>query len=267
MTTGIPPSSPGAGRLLIEVRHAAPGLASALAPGVPVVGHVVRDDATAGLAAGTRVAAMASAPCAPGAAAAVDGALPVPAALDDVLAPLLPALWPVVWWTLAQRRLADARDTVLVHDADRPWGLLMTALSRAQGALPLAATATRDGMLRAMQAGAHDGALYTTDWPVLLREHGGADVVLDPSLGQHLPASLGCARHGARLAALGIGTPGQDIAILLSALRRRNASLHAIQWDPIRHRIHAMRAARELPTLVERMHDALEASVNALSLP
>ncbi|MEK7946487.1 zinc-binding dehydrogenase [Pigmentiphaga sp. YJ18] len=266
MTTGIPPSSPGAGRLLIEVRRVAPDLASALAPGVPVVGRVLRE-APGGPAAGTRVAAMAPGTSVPGMTVAVEGALSVPAALDDGAALLLPALWPVVWWTLADRRLAGPGEAVLVHEADTPWGLLMTALSRELGAQPLAATATRDGMRRAMRAGAHDGALYTTDWPVLLREHGGADVVLDPSHGQHLPASLGCARHGARLAALGIAAPGQDISIPLSALRRRGASLHAIRWDPVRHRTHAARAARELPALVERVRDALNASLNLLSMP
>ncbi|RZS81019.1 zinc-binding dehydrogenase [Pigmentiphaga kullae] len=265
MTTGIPPSSPGAGRLLIEVRRIAPDLASALVPGVPVVGRVLRE-ATGGPAAGARVAAMAPDAGIPGMAVAVDGALPVPATLDDGAALLLPALWPVVWWTLADRRLARPGDTVLVHDADTPWGLLMTALSRELGVHPLAATATSDGMRQAMRAGAHDGALYTTDWPVLLREHGGADVVLDPSHGQHLPASLGCARQGARLAALGIVTAGQDIAMPLSALRRRNASLHAIRWDPVRHRTHAARAARELPALVEHVRDALDASLNLLCM-
>ncbi|KCV63299.1 oxidoreductase, zinc-binding dehydrogenase family protein, partial [Bordetella bronchiseptica 99-R-0433] len=166
-------------------------------PGVALIGSA---------GPGPRVAALATQAAAPGAEIEIDPgqAWSVADGLDEQSALLLSALWPGAWIALVEIGGLRAGQQVLVHEADTPLGLLATVLARQADASVIAAARTAGGIAAALRAGAAEGVLYSDPWPELAREHGGADLVFDPSAGRYAAASLPCARRRARVLALGM---------------------------------------------------------------
>lgn len=243
MTIGIAPmpsSRHPARRLRMRVQACLGDAGGLRLPGVALIGSA---------GPGARVAALATQAAAPGAEIEIDAgqAWSVADGLDEQSALLLSALWPGAWIALVEIGGLRAGQQVLVHEADTPLGLLATVLARQADASVIAAARTAGGIAAALRAGAAEGVLYSDPWPELAREHGGADLIFDPSAGRYAAASLPCARRRARVLALGMHDGPAGPPIGAAQLLRRQASLAAAGWDPARDAPALQRAWRALP--------------------
>lgn len=202
----------------------------------PLLGRVLANGPESAWPAGQLLACCVERNISPGDVIDVD-AVRVLAVADDVepeAALQMPLMWPLLHVALRGVLRLKVGDSVLVHRADGQFGAAAIKLAVSLGCVVMAVCADRDGVARALAAGAAEAARYTDDWPVLLREHGGVDAVFDPDGGQWLSRSLGCARRGARLGAFDASGLRPELHIEWSELWGRKASVAVVDWSPVR---------------------------------
>ncbi|MGF6767987.1 NADPH:quinone reductase-like Zn-dependent oxidoreductase [Paraburkholderia sp. GAS199] len=170
-------------------------------------------------------------------------ALRVPAHLPLRDALCLPACWPKIYMALVRRLKVEARDAVLIHDAHTPAGMLACLLAASLEADVLAICDTADHARRTIFMGSVEATTISTGWPEVMREHGGADVVLDLAGGRYAGASTICARRHAR-----IGVVDGVRQLIFDEMQQhrffsKQLALMAVDWSPIRDATVALEAA------------------------
>lgn len=159
-----------------------------------------------------------------------DMAIRVPETLSFPAAATLPVVWPTAWIALHERGALRAGESVLVHAAAGGVGLACLQLARAAGARPLAVVGDRAKFDVCRANGAAEVMSYADPWVDLAKEHGGADVVVDPVGGSVTEDSLRCIARGGRLLIVGFSS-GEIPRIAANRLLLKNAAAIGVYWS------------------------------------
>jgi len=200
-------------------------------PGQEIAGEVVAVGAGSRLRVGERIASKVEWGGFAGCAVVRDDmAIVVPDALDSAAAATLPVVWPTAWIALHDRARLLKGESVLVHAAAGGVGLAALQLARAAGARSIALVGSRSKFDACRAAGADEVVCTTDPWVDLVREHGGADVVVDTVGGDATTESLRCLRRGGRILLIGFSS-GSIPQIPANRLLLKNASALGVYWS------------------------------------
>jgi putative PIG3 family NAD(P)H quinone oxidoreductase len=137
-------------------------------------------------------------------------ALPIPTGLDFVQAAGLPETVFTVFVNVFEHGGLKAGETLLLHGATSGIGVTAIQMAKAAGAKVIATGRGADKAAKALEMGA-DVAIDTTaeDFEMVVKDHGGADVVLDMVGASYFAKNLESLNIGGRIvyiASLGGGT-------------------------------------------------------------
>ncbi|WP_083745190.1 NADPH:quinone oxidoreductase family protein [Variovorax sp. KK3] len=241
----VPRPVPGPGELLVKVSAAALNFSDLLmvegryqvrppppfAAGQEIAGRVVQAPAGSTLQPGDRICSKVEwGGFADYALVRETMAIRVPDTLDDAAAATLPVVWPTAWIALHDRAHLQPGETVLVHAAAGGLGLACLQLVRAAGARSIALVGSRKKFDAARAAGADEVVSMEDAWSDIVREHGGADVVVDSVGGDATLQSLRCIARNGRLLLVGF-SGGQIPQIPANKLLLKNLSALGVYWS------------------------------------
>lgn len=206
---------PGAGEVLIRVAWAGVNRPDALQragaydpppdasdlPGLECSGEI----AAAGAGAETRVGETVSALLPGGgyaeyATAPADHCLPVPEGLSLREAACLPETHFTVWSNVVERGRLEGGETLLVHGGSSGIGTTAIQLATLRGARVLATAGSAEKCAKCEELGAERAINYREeDFVAVVKQAGGADVVLDMVGGDYIPRNVSCLKTGGRL--------------------------------------------------------------------
>ncbi|MET0546222.1 MAG: NAD(P)H-quinone oxidoreductase [Caulobacterales bacterium] len=213
--TEIAIPQPGAGQVLIRVRAAGvnrPDLVQRQGkypapPGAsPILGLEVAGDVAAigeGVTrwrAGDAVCALLSGGGYAEYAIAHEGSvLPKPAAIDYAEAACLPETIFTVWANVFESGALKAGERLLVHGGSSGIGTTAIQMAKAMGADVFATAGTPEKVALCESLGAKGINYRTEDFGKILKDAGGADVILDMVGAPYLTPNLDCLKQGGRL--------------------------------------------------------------------
>ena len=196
---------------------------------VAALGDGVTTEAT-GWSVGDRVCALlAGGGYAEKVAVPVGQLMPVPAGVPLVEAAGLPEVACTVWSNLVMTAGLRHGETLLVHGGAGGIGSFAIQLAKALGVTVLTTAGTPEKLAFCRDLGAdvaidyHEGG-PDGDWVDVVREHGGADVVLDNMGAKYLARNVDALADGGRLTIIGL-QGGAKAEIDLNALMRKRASV------------------------------------------
>lgn len=197
-------------------------------------GRVVAQPPEGGVRVGQRVACIAPVGS-PGADLLVSDALvfPVPDEVSEAAAVALAGTGLAAWFALSQTANVQPGETVLVLDASSPMGGACVQLAKVRQAHVIALTSLRSAFAPVRAHGADDVvSLQETLWPDIVREHGGADVVVGlADAGVNVQSLRALVRRG-RLLWMSPASGAADTMPLQRPLAR-GASVHTARWSPV----------------------------------
>lgn len=241
----VPRPVPQAGEVLVQVTAAALNFSDLLmlkgqyqvkppppfSPGQEIAGRVVEAPPGSTLRVGERIASKVEwGGFADYAAVRETMAIRLPEGLDDAAAATLPVVWPTAWIALHERARLQPGETVLVHAAAGGVGLACLQLVRAAGARSIALVGNRSKFEACRAAGADEVVSMEDPWTDIVREHGGADVVVDTVGGDATLQSLRCIARNGRLLLVGFSS-GQIPQIPANRLLLKNLSALGVYWS------------------------------------
>jgi NADPH2:quinone reductase len=241
----LPRPTPHAGEVLVKVSAAALNFSDVLmvqghyqvkppppfSPGQEIAGRVVAAGAGSAFKIGERIASKVEwGGFAEYVVVREPMAIRLPDGLDDAAAATLPVVWPTAWIALHERARLQPGETVLVHAAAGGVGLACLQLVRAAGARSIALVGNRTKFETCRAAGADEVVSMEDAWTDIVREHGGADVVVDTVGGDVTTQSLRCIARGGRLLLVGFSS-GQIPQIPANRLLLKNASALGVYWS------------------------------------
>jgi len=243
IVTDLPDPEPGPGEVVIDIVASAvnradtlqrqgfypppPGASDVLgmecsgrisAVGDDVEGHQVGDEVCALLAAGGYAEKVA--------VPAVQ-VMPVPAGVDLVSAAALPEVACTVWSNVFMIAGLQRDETLLVHGGAGGIGTMAIQLATALGSRVFATAGSPEKQKLCESLGADRAISYRDeDFVEVLKEAGGADVVLDNMGASYLGRNVDALATGGRLVIIGMqgGTKGE---LDINALLRKRASVTA----------------------------------------
>jgi len=127
-------------------------------------------------------------------------ALPIPTGVDLIAAAGLPETVFTVYANVFEHGALKAGETLVVHGATSGIGVTAIQMAKAAGARVIATGRGRDKAREALNLGA-DISIDASeqDFEAVIREHGGADVVLDMVAGAYFPKNLEILNTAGRL--------------------------------------------------------------------
>lgn len=207
---------PGVGEIVIRVAFAgvnrpdalqragayAPPPGASDLPGLEASGHVVavgpgvtrwaEGDAVCALLPGGGYAEYVACPA--------DHALPVPAGMDLRAAACLPETFFTVWTNVFGRGRLRAGERFLVHGGSSGIGTTAIQLAAARGARVFATAGSDEKCAACARLGAERAINYRTeDFVQVLKDQGGADLILDMVGGDYLPRNIQALADDGRL--------------------------------------------------------------------
>ncbi len=214
--TTRPVPAPGHGQIVIRVAHAgvnrpdalqragayAPPAGASDLPGLEAAGHVAAvgpgvsrwdvGDAVCALLPGGGYAEHVATPA--------DHALPVPAGLDLAAAAALPETAFTVWSNMVMRGGLKGGERFLVHGGSSGIGTMAIQLAHRLGARVFATAGTDEKCALCERLGADRAINYRdADFVEVLRDAGGADLILDMVGGDYIPRNVRALRDDGRL--------------------------------------------------------------------
>lgn len=166
--------------------------------------------------------------------------LPVPAGLTLLEAAALPEVACTVWSNVFMRGQLQPGEVFLVHGGGSGIGTMAVQLAARAGARVFATVGSPAKAERVLSLGAERAVLYRDeDFVEVLREVGGADVVLDVMGASYLARNVSALADGGRLVVIGL-QGGARAELDLGALLARRGSVHATS---LRSRSTAQKAA------------------------
>lgn len=152
--------------------------------------------------------------------------LPVPAGIDLVTAAALPEVACTVVSNLLLTAHLQPGELLLVHGGSSGIGTHAIQVAHALGARVAATARTAQKRARAAELGADITIDYTSeDFAVIVKQHGGANVVLDIIGAKYLSQNVSALASGGRLVVIGL-QGGTKAEIDLGALLAKRASVH-----------------------------------------
>ena len=128
-----------------------------------------------------------------------DHALAIPAGLSMAQAAALPETAFTVWSNLVHRAGLRAGERLLVHGGSSGIGTMAIQIARMLGARPFATGGGPAKVALARDLGAEAIDYRETDFVAWMRDHGGADVILDMVGGDYIPRNLRALAEDGRL--------------------------------------------------------------------
>ena len=153
--------------------------------------------------------------------------LPVPAGVSLLEAAALPEVVCTVWSNVFQLAALQPGELLLVHGGTSGIGTMAVQLARQHGARVVVTVGSPEKATRAEELGAERAIRYRDeDFVEVLRDLGGADVVLDNMGAAYLGRNVTALATGGRLVVIGLqgGVKGE---LDLGALLGKRASVHA----------------------------------------
>lgn len=127
-------------------------------------------------------------------------ALPIPAGLSMVEAAALPETVFTVWANVFEGGALKQNETLLVHGGTSGIGTTAIQMAKAYGARVLATAGDASKVKLCEKLGADRGINYRTeDWETVVRDLGGADVVLDMVGGPYIQKNLDILKDQGRI--------------------------------------------------------------------
>ncbi|MDT0202507.1 NAD(P)H-quinone oxidoreductase [Nocardioides sp. AE5] len=153
--------------------------------------------------------------------------MPVPAPLDLTEAAALPEVAATVWSNVFMLAGLGEGESFLVHGGAGGIGTFAIQLAAARGARVLTTAGSEEKLATCRELGAEVAINYREqDWTEVVREGGGADVILDNMGAKYLGLNVAALRTGGRLVVIGMqgGVKGE---LNLGALLAKRGSVHA----------------------------------------
>jgi putative PIG3 family NAD(P)H quinone oxidoreductase len=149
-------------------------------------------------------------------------ALPIPDAIDSVEAACLPEVCFTVFHNVFERGGLAAGQTLLVHGATSGIGVTAIQMGKAAGARVIATGRGADKAKTARELGA-DIAIDSTaeDFVAVVREAGGAAVILDMVAGDYAARNLACLNTDGRLVQIAVQAGDQAAIDMRKLMVRR----------------------------------------------
>lgn len=152
-------------------------------------------------------------------------ALPIPADLSLVEAAALPETVFTVWANVFEAGALKGGETLLVHGGASGIGTTAIQMAKAQGARVFATAGDGGKVALCQKLGAERGINYKTeDFEAILRDAGGADVVLDMVGAPYTMKNLTCAKPGGRVVMIA-QLQGATAEINLTLIMRKQLTL------------------------------------------
>ncbi|MEM9796105.1 MAG: NAD(P)H-quinone oxidoreductase [Pseudomonadota bacterium] len=235
-----PVPKPGPGEILIAIDHAGVNRPDALQragaydpppgasdlPGLEAAGTVAAvGPGVSRWAAGDRVCALL-----PGGGYAeyavthADHALRIPDGLSLAQAAALPETFFTVWTNVFQRGALKAGERFLVHGGSSGIGTTAIQLAHARGARVFATAGSAEKVAACAELGAEAINYRETDFVDILRDAGGADVILDMVGGDYLPRNLKALAEDGRLVQIAF-LQGPKVAVNFAPLMTRRLTI------------------------------------------
>ncbi len=166
--------------------------------------------------------------------------LPVPAGLSLVEAAALPEVACTVWNNVFMIARLQPGEVFLVHGGSSGIGTMAVQLASRYGARVFATVGSAAKAERVRELGAEQAVLYRDeDFVAVVREAGGADVILDNMGASYLERNVQALSEGGRLVVIGL-QGGRKGELDLGALLAKRGSVHATS---LRSRSAAQKAA------------------------
>lgn len=234
--------------------YAPPAGASDL-PGLEAAGHVVavgpgvsrwrEGDRVCALLPGGGYAEYVATPAA--------HALPVPAGMELRKAACLPETFFTVWSNVFERGRLRAGERFLVHGGSSGIGTTAIQLAAARGARVFATAGSAEKCAACVQLGAERAINYRDeDFVAVLREQGGADLILDMVGGDYLPRNVQALADDGRLVQIAF-LQGPKVALNFAQIMVRRLTITGStlrpQSDAAKARIAAALEAEVWPLL------------------
>jgi len=186
--------------------------------------------------------------------------------LSWVEAASLPEAWMTAWFNLVEKAGLQAGETVLVHAGASGVGAAAIQLAGLLGAQAFASAGSEEKAAFCRQLGAAQAFNYrqTPGFGALVKDWGGADVVLDPVGASYLNDNLSALKPDGRLVNIGL-LGGAKAELNLGALLMKRISLigSTLRPQPLEVKARLARAveARILPALEQgRLRLTLDSS-------
>lgn len=173
--------------------------------GLEVAGHVAAlGEGVSGLAVGDAVCALvAGGGYSDFVMAPAGSVLPAPDGLDLADSAGLPETVMTVWANVFEIGALSPDETLLVHGGTSGIGTTAIQMARAHGARVIATAGTAEKVALCERLGADIAINYReADFETVVKEAGGADVILDMVGGPYVQKNINCARAGARIVSI-----------------------------------------------------------------
>lgn len=199
-------------------------------------------------------------------------ALPLPEGMSLREAACLPENWFTVWANLVELGRLVAGERLLVHGGASGIGLAAIQLGRLLGAEVFATAGSAEKCALCEAFGAARAIAYRDeDFAAIVREAGGADVVLDMVGGDYIPRNVAALRHGGRLVMIAFLKGGRaelDFTAVMakrltltgSTMRPRSVAEKTAIRDALLERVWPAFASGQLRTLVHAEFPLAEAA-------
>lgn len=149
-------------------------------------------------------------------------ALPVPKGLSLTEAACLPETVFTVWANVFESGVLKSGETLLVHGGSSGIGTTAIQMAKAHGARVFITAGSADKCAACETLGADRAINYKTeDFEAILRDAGGADVILDMVGGSYAPKNINACKPLGRIVTIAqLGGPQVEISLMLIMLKR-----------------------------------------------